>query len=144
MPNFLKTHTYIDEILRFFDFPNGRHQHLGYLKSQNFIGCRVQSSDMHHRSKFHQNWSINCGDNAIIWFSFRSWHGGHRHLEFWIYKILLADGLWRAHKHHCAKRCQNWSFYCGDNVIFEFSRWLPPGSRRTSMPNIVEIGQLVA
>jgi len=39
-------------------------------------------------------------------------------LNFWIYKMLLADSVWRAQKHHCAKFCQNRSFCCGDNVIF--------------------------
>jgi len=38
MPNFLKTGPSTAEILRFFDFPNGCRCHLGFLKSQNFIG----------------------------------------------------------------------------------------------------------
>ena len=39
-------------------------------------------------------------------------------LNFWIYKMLLADSVLRAQKHHCAKFCQNRSFCCGDNAIF--------------------------
>jgi len=31
-----------------------------------FIGLRVQSAEIHHRSNFHQNRAILCGDNAIF------------------------------------------------------------------------------
>jgi len=46
----LKTGPYIEEILRFFDFPNGRNCHLGYLKSQNFIG--YHGPEVGHASPF--------------------------------------------------------------------------------------------
>jgi len=36
---------------------------------------------------------------------------------------LLDDDAQRAQSHHCAKRRQNQSFYCGDIAIFLFLRW---------------------
>ena len=36
------------------------------------------------------------------------------------YEILLADGVWRAEKHHLAKFCQNWPMNCRDITIFQF------------------------
>ena len=38
MPDFLDIGLSKAEILRFFDFPDGRRRHLGFLKSRNFIG----------------------------------------------------------------------------------------------------------
>jgi len=38
MPNFLETGLSKAEILRFFDFPNGRRRQHRFLKSRNFIG----------------------------------------------------------------------------------------------------------
>ena len=39
-------------------------------------------------------------------------------LDFQICQILLADGVWRAQTHHCAKYCQNRSIGCEDIKIF--------------------------
>jgi len=36
VPNFFKTGLFKAEILQFFDFPNGCHRHLLFLKSPNF------------------------------------------------------------------------------------------------------------
>jgi len=35
-------------------------------------------------------------------------------------RILLADDVWRAQTHHCAKFSQNWSFNCGDREFSNF------------------------
>jgi len=39
-------------------------------------------------------------------------------LDFKISEILLADGVWTAQPHKCAKFCHNRSFRCRDIVIF--------------------------
>jgi len=39
-------------------------------------------------------------------------------LDFWILKILLADGVLRAQAHHCAKFHYNRSICCRDIAIF--------------------------
>ena len=39
-------------------------------------------------------------------------------LDFQICEILLADGVWRAQAHNCAKFRHNRSFHCGDIAIF--------------------------
>jgi len=58
IPNFFKTGLSKAEILRFFDFPNGRHCHLLFSKSQNFLTNGVQRINTHEHVKFWQNWSI--------------------------------------------------------------------------------------
>ena len=57
------------EISRFFSiFKMAAVCNLGFSKSQNFIGWWVQRAEMHHRTKFQQNWSILCGYIAPVRF----------------------------------------------------------------------------
>jgi len=52
MPIFFKTGLYKAEILRFFDFPNGRLPHLLFLKSPNFWLTVSRGSRLMSMSKF--------------------------------------------------------------------------------------------
>jgi len=68
MPKFFNTGLSKAEILRFFDFPNGRLHHLLFLKSPNFLANNVQRIKTHEHVKFWQNRSIGCEDINIFQF----------------------------------------------------------------------------
>jgi len=114
MPNFFKTGLSKAEILRFFDFPNGRCRHL-FFKSPNFLANSVQRIKTHEHVKILQNRSIGCEDIKIIQF-FKI--AGDAILDFQICEILLADSVGKAQTHHRAKCRQNWSTCCGDIAFF--------------------------
>jgi len=46
-------------------------------------------------------------------------------LDFQIYEVLLADGIWRAETHYCAKCRQNRCFVEEMLQFFKFSKWPP-------------------
>jgi len=89
MPIFFKTGLSKAEILRFFDFPNGRCRHLLFLKSPNFLANSVQRVRTHEHVKFWQNRSISCEDIKIIQFFNMA---AAAILDCQIHKILLAWG----------------------------------------------------
>ena len=107
---FFKTDLSKAEILRFFDFPNGR-RHLLFLKSPNFLANGIQRIKTHEHVKFWQNRSIGCKDIKIFQF-FKM--AVNAILDFQICKISVADSVWKAQTHHR----QNWSSCCGDIAIF--------------------------
>jgi len=158
MPNFFETGLSKAEILRFFDFPNGRRRYLLFLKSPNFLANGVQRIKTHEHVKFWQQRSIGCEDINIFQF-FKM--VGDAIFDFQSCEISLADSAWKAQTHHRAKCCQNWLSVVETLQFFEFSIWpLPPpwifeiakfywllgqrGSRHISMLNFVKIGQSVA
>jgi len=72
MPNFVfKTGLSKAEMLRFFDFPNGRRRYLLCLKSPNFLANGVQRIKTHGRVKFWKNRPISC--EVLRFFKFSKW-----------------------------------------------------------------------
>jgi len=104
------------ETLRFLNYQNGCYCHLEHLIMQNFIGC--QGPEGWHASPFQiSSKLVNTLWRYCCFFSIFQ-DVGCRHLGLSIRKILLADGVWTAQTHHCAKFRQNRSYLCWDIVIF--------------------------
>jgi len=135
--------------LQFFNFPNGCHRHLLFLKSPNFLANGVHRIKTHEHVKFWQNRSIGYVDIKIFFLFFKV--ASAAILNFQICEISLADSVVKI----------------GRLVVeilqfFEFSKWPSPlswiffkikkfywllgrrVSRRICMPNFVKIGQSAA
>jgi len=75
----------------------------------------MERVEMHQHDKFCKNRSNRCKDIKIFRF-FKM--AGAAILNCRIWKILLADGVWRADTHNCTKFHQNRSFHYRDITIF--------------------------
>jgi len=78
------------------------------------VANKLQWVESHQHVKYRQILSIADKDIKIFLFKMAA----AAILEFQICEILLADGVWGAQTHHCAKCHQNRSFHCGDIAIF--------------------------
>jgi len=122
VPNFVKIGRSVAEILRFVEFSRWLPPPSWFLETAKLV-VRFQRVETHLHAKFCQNLSINCEDIKIFRFFKMA-----AILDFQNYKILLADGVWRAQTHNCAKFRHNRRSFAEILRFFEFSRWPPPPS----------------
>ena len=117
MSNFVQIGPSIVEILRFFDFPNGHHCHVGFLNSWYFIGWRRPKVPVASMCKIASKLDSSIVD-ILQAFEFS------RYLPppSLICNILLAARVQRAETHHHFKFCHNWSIRQLDIAIVWFCK----------------------